>query len=168
MPAYPCNPGLFHWSGPVPGSFRPYGTLRKERMDGARFAGTAFDVDPAVEPMLSARLIVGFNVGAEPTWTLDDLVPVVRAARVAQAPSDPSATFLLQRGIYQHRDRAKGIVEEDGAQVIIFNTTGADLDTFREQMVALAEEIARQLQQELVIVEIQANGVTQRLIGVEP
>ncbi len=39
---------------------------------------------------------------------------------------------------------------------------------FEKEMVELAEEVARRLLHEEVIVEIQVNGITQNVIGVEP
>lgn len=114
---------------------------------------------------LAARLIVGLNRLGQPPATVDQLVAVVRRVRTEQV-GDPSSSFLLQRGIYQHRSGE--IVEEPGAQVIIIDTTGATQKAFGEQMVVLAESIASDLSQESVIVEIQKNGVTQRTLSVGP
>ncbi|GAG10948.1 unnamed protein product, partial [marine sediment metagenome] len=78
------------------------------------------------------------------------------------------ASFLTQRGIYQHHDPQKGTVVENGAQIIIINTSTASPQQFEQQMIQLAEQIAATLRQEEVIVEIQRNGVTQRVHGIAP
>jgi len=105
---------------------------------------------------------------------MTDLIPLVRAVRTRQTRTgeedkygDPNATFIAQKGVYKHKEPTYGVVEEDGAQVIIFATSGETSAIFEARMVALGEEIARQLHQELVIVEIQRNGVVQSTIGVD-
>jgi hypothetical protein len=166
MPSYPCNPGSLTWSSPGGGcSFRPQGRLHVIDDAGALsgLRGKAW----TSEDTLAARLIVGFNVGASPVYSIEDLIPIVRAVRTKQT-GDPSASFILQKGIYQHRDPSKGVVQEDSAQVLIIDMAGLGEAAFENQMVELAEIIARQMQQEIVIVEIQKNGITQRVHGVEP
>jgi hypothetical protein len=110
----------------------------------------------------SARLFVGFNVGTETVYEMSDLVSVVRRIREQQV-DDPSSSFVYQHGIYKHH--AGDIVEEPGAQVIIINM-GASPEEFAAQMVELAEAIAEEMSQEEVVVEIQRNGVVQRVLGV--
>jgi hypothetical protein len=112
---------------------------------------------------LAARLFVGFSVNDEPTYTLDDLVELVGTLR--REAGKPNASFMTQRGIYQHHD-SRHIVQEDGAQVIIIDTWSTPVDDFREEMVKLAEIIAEQMQQEEVIVELQRNGISLEVIGV--
>ncbi len=162
MTAYPFNPDTFHWNAPHPhasGSFRPHGRLEHH---GAHPNPNLWEA----EQTIAARLIVGFSVGDVPTWSLDDLIPLVRELRESQV-GDPSATFVAQKGIYRHRD-GSGVVTEDGAQIFLINLSGASLAEFTGQMVALAEEICRRFQQESVIVEIQVNGISQKTIGVGP
>ena len=110
----------------------------------------------------SARLFVGFNVGTETVYEMGDLVSIVRHVRERQV-GDPSSSFVYQHGIYKHQ--AGEIVEEPGAQVIIINMD-ASPEAFIAQMVDLAESIAREMSQEEVVVEIQRNGVVQRVLGV--
>lgn len=162
MPVYPFNHGPLHWNSPQGGGwFHPQGGFF---VDGATsFSGKAWTSSDT----LAARIIVGFNVGDVPTWTLDDLTAIVREIRQQQA-GDPSASFVMQRGIYQHRDASKRVVQEDGAQVFIIDTTGLAEAVFEDQMVWLAEQIAGRLQQETVILEIQRNGITQRVHGITP
>ena len=163
MPVYPFDPSTFHWNAPHPhpgGSFRPTGRLEQH---GPLHNPNLWEADETI----AARLIVGFSVGDVPTWTMDDLIPLVQRIRERQA-GDPSASFVAQKGIYKHRDASKGVVHEDGAQIFIVNTSGASLAAFRKEMVELAEEICVALQQEAVIVEIQVNGVSHKTMGVGP
>lgn len=163
MTLYRCNPGVARWRGPYAGSFRPHGRLEQH--------GRPLVANPEIwesgEATLAGRLIIGFNIGTEPVWSVDDLIPIVRRVRERQV-GDPSASFVLQRGIYKHKDPAHDIVEEDGAQVILIATEAETPAAFRRDLVALAEEIARRLEQESVIVEIQENGITQVVLGVGP
>lgn len=91
---------------------------------------------------------------------------IVREIRTEQV-GNPGSTFLLQKGIYAHAAGGP-VIEEDGAQVIILNLPdyGTEPPAFRKQIVKLAEDMARQLQQEEVIVEFQKGGVTERTMGV--
>jgi hypothetical protein len=57
---------------------------------------------------------------------------------------------------------------EKGAQVIILNLIGATLREFREQAIALAEQIATKLRRAEVIAEIQKGGISKETIGVTP
>ncbi len=166
MRRYPCNIGPLHWSGPFGGWFRPEGQLGVVNDDGRLFGLDATRRWTSADT-LSARIIVGFNVGDRPRWSIDDLIPLVQEIRMEQT-GDPSASFLAQRGIYQHSDPRRGVVTEDSAQIIIIDTHGLSEGVFEEQMIELAGDIAERLKQEEVIVEIQRNGVTQRVHGIGP
>ena len=146
---FKTNPGPFHFKK---GSFRPLGQIHHQ----GPFRNPA---EWEKNEVWSARLIVGFNVAGVATWDLEDLITLVRSVREAQV-GDPSSTFLAQKGIYKHFDGT--VVEEEGGQVIIFKLGGTPED-FEKQMVELAETIARQFQQETVILELQKDGVHQRL-----
>lgn len=113
---------------------------------------------------LAARIFVGFNVDDAPTYNLDDLVDLVGELRRQQGK--PNATFMSQKGIYQHHNGP--IVQEDGAQIIIIDTWNTPAEDFIEEMVNLADLIAENMSQEEVIVEIQRNGVSIEVIGVGP
>lgn len=110
----------------------------------------------------SARFFVGFNVGHDTVYAMEDLIAIVRAVREAQT-GDPSSSFLYQRGIYKHK--AGDVVEEPGAQAIIINM-GETPTAFRKQMIELAEVIAKDLHQEEVVLELQRNGVLASVMGV--
>lgn len=154
-----ANSRKLEWQG---GSFRPNGPRSGYGDDGARLAKN-FTRWSSNEMILAARIFVGFNVGPEPVYTLEDLVEIVKNARWAQT-GDPSSTFIAQRGVYRHEGGE--VVEEDGAQVIILNTTDMPYKEFVDQIVMLAEAIAERMRQEEVIVEIQRGGITQQVLGV--
>ena len=154
------NPGPASWSSPHGrGSFRGRGPFYGK-------TATPNKVDWASDsPMLAARLFVGFNVGSRPTWNVDQLVELVERVREDQGEK-PDASFVAQRGIYTSSVDGE-TVTEDGAQVIVL-----DLETpeaqFKEEMVQLAEVIARDFEQELVIVEFQKGGLVVQTFGVTP
>jgi len=154
-----ANSKKLEWQG---GSFRPNGARSGYGEEGARLAKN-FTRWSSNEMILAARIFVGFNVGQEPVYTLEDLVEIVKNARWAQT-GDPSSTFIAQRGVYRHEGGE--VVEEDGAQVIILNTEEMPYKEFVDQMITLAEAIAERMKQEEVIVEIQRGGITQQVLGV--
>ena len=175
-----ANLGQASWArpngkkGPESGRFRPKGEVvivgERHVKIHEQMVALAATENPAEwesdEPMLAARLFVGFNVGQKPTYEVDDLLPIVLAVREGQGHA-PDASFLLQKGIYTSM-RDKSIVEEDGAQVIVLNLDGAPQKTFERDMVELGEIIAKSMQQETVIVEIQKGGITTKVVGVVP
>lgn len=164
MPVIPADTRTIAWSAPDGhgGSFRPNGKLTT--------VGDAVHQNPAAwaskKPMLASRLFVGFSVGNKPRWKVDDLVRIVKLIRKRQGHA-PDASFLLQRGIYTSRKSGK-TVTEDGAQVVLLNVDGATTKDFEAEMLTLAEEIAKRLKQEEVIVELQRGGVAFRTFGVVP
>lgn len=145
------------------GWFRPTGTLRHSGNRRHLENPPRWESD---EPLYAARIFVGFNVGDEKVWSLEDVVEIVREIRTEQV-GNPGSTFLLQKGIYAHQAGGP-VVEEDGAQVIILNLPDYDTEPaqFRKQIVKLAEDMARQLRQEEVIVEFQKGGLSERTMGV--
>jgi hypothetical protein len=152
-----------HWVGPKHhGSFRPNGKLLVEGREAIANPHT-WD---AKGPIWAARLFVGFNVGNKPRWNVDDLMKVVRRVRKKQKRK-PDASFVAQKGIYTSSRTGKS-VEEKGAQVIILNTEGGTMRAFEAEILELAEEIARALKQEEVVVEIQKGGLVKKTFGVEP
>lgn len=119
----------------------------------------------------AARVIVGFKRRGKKPITMSQLVRLVRKIRLEQV-GDPGATFLAQRGLYRHD--AGGIVDEPGAQVVIFNAdrvmpngkkVAVTPRRFEKDIEKLSEDIATVFDQESVIVEIQKNGITQRTFG---
>lgn len=114
---------------------------------------------------LSARLIVGFNdrQTLRPVVTMRQVMDLVRSVREKQT-GDPSSTFLAQTGVYRHHDGA--VVEEKGAQVILFAPAGMPRKEWDAEMLHLAEVMAKKFNQETVILEIQVNGVSKNVVGV--
>jgi hypothetical protein len=141
-------------NGKLLGWFRPTGALRPNR---TRWVTT--------EPMQAARIFVGFSVGEEPTWSMRDVMDLVREIRQEQGES-PAASFVFQKGIYAHEDREGMVVEEDGAQVIVLNLTGDPERGFERQMETLATKLATGLRQEEVIVDFQRGGLSYKTMGV--
>jgi len=160
---FPCDAGRKQWGGPWGGMFVPSGALD---VIGSTDLGAIVDT---FEETISGRLIVGFNVGLTPRWTINDLIPIVREVRMQQV-ADPSASFLLQQGLYRHKKGkyAGEVVDENGAQVIIIDLSGATIREFEAQMVQLGEIVAARLQQETVIVDIQVNGIVKKTHVVKP
>jgi hypothetical protein len=169
MTHIPCDTRSITWRNPhdrgVRGTFRPRGKIARYGDADADFFSNP-EAFSTKAPLWSGRLLVGFNVGDQPTWTVDDLVRVVRQAREAQG-HPPDSSFLIQRGIYTS-SRTGSVVEEDGAQVIVLNLDDTPTAKFRSEMVELGEVIARKLDQELVIVELQRGGVSREVIGAAP
>lgn len=116
------------------------------------------------EPIWSARILVGFNVGGKKRWKMDDVIKIVRRVRMGQV-GDPGSSFVFQKGMYGHKDKTgkvKDIVVEDGAQIIVLNFDEYETSpaAFRKQMGDLGELLAEKLKQEAVIVELQYAGLS--------
>ena len=120
--------------------------------------------DTRDRPLWGARLIVGLNVGKKPTWTIKDVIRVVKEIRLAQA-GDAGSSLLLQHGMYSWVDKKGKLqtTQEKSVQVIVINF--AELQTpqkkFEKQMVYLGEELARRFKQQVVPIEVQKNGIVQ-------
>ena len=168
MANFPADPRAFSWrSSAFSGAFHPRGPLTRIGENVLR-GGLSGSKKLPPGPAWAARLIVGFNVKGVPTWDVKHVIPIVKRVRLEQAPKDPGASFLHQLGIYQHKEDKKSFVEEDGVQVIILNLAGATEEAFIQQMIELGEALARELQQDEIIVEIQRNGLTQETHIVDP
>lgn len=166
MLTIPAHVGPHHWCSPDgqhKGRFRPNAPMK---LVGPAPATRNPEAWASSDPMLAARLFVGFSVGQRPTYDVDDLVPIVRRVREDQGHA-PDASFLLQKGIYTSQ-KDQSVVQEDGAQVIVLNLEGETESKFQREMTQLGEAIATQLEQEAVILEIQKGGITVRTIGIAP
>lgn len=150
----PFNNRPMFWQGG--GSFVPRGDL------APRALLTENPVRWDSKVTWAARVIVGFKRKGKRPITLAQLVRLVREIHIEQV-GDPGSSFLRQRGLYRHDSGS--IVDEPGAQVVIFNVSGVSPKTFEKQIEQLAEDVATEFDQESVIVEIQRNGVTQRTFG---
>lgn len=112
----------------------------------------------------SARLIVGLSVRKKSVYTIHDVIAVTRAYMKAHKyPEDSS--FVAQHGVFTHayaRD-ARGepvVVQEKSVQIFIINagdwSSEEDFKQFAEEF---AEHLVVKFRQEMIIVEIQNNGV---------
>lgn len=176
MPVIRCDTRTCYWNegGGRKGSFRPGGRIMpialqikpNEGSEECAECDEARSKNPVAwdssEPVNAARLFVGFNVGGPPKWSVNDLIPIVRKVREAQG-AHPDASFLIQKGIYTS-ERTGQVVQEDGAQVIVLDV--ASEEDFRKHIIELGEHIARDLEQEVVIVEFQKGGLTRETMGV--
>ena len=159
MPAIPISNHIVLWKK---GSFIPSGKLRF--VGGQKAYGNPWVLEST--ETWGARIIVGLNVRDEPKWTIGDLVKITRALREEQQ-ANPGATFIAQKGVYKHKSGQR-TVEEDGGQVIILNLDGTPADKFLKQMLQLGEMIAKNFDQESVILESQMNGIVQGTYTVTP
>lgn len=152
------------WSG---GSFIP------NRTDGPKLA---YKQHPFLTPnswdeagdVWAARIFVGFSVGERPVYNIDDLIRIVKRVRRKQTGS-PDATFIFQKGVYTHQEGPlKGqSVTEDGAQAVLLNLDGTSVRRFYADIIELAEIIREEMQQEMVIVDVQKNGISVRTLGID-
>jgi len=118
------------------------------------------DTDPA----LSARIFVGLSVDGVPTYSVDDVLKIVKKMRLAQLRrigGDPGASFLLQRGLYKYtRGKSKGkTIPEDSVQVVILRLSAENDQKFEQNVGKIAETLAGKLRQEAVYAELQRDGV---------
>lgn len=156
----PVNNRPLFWRN---GSFRPQGPLELVGKPRLALNDNPFNWEDS-GPTWGARVIVGFNRRGRRAVTMNQLVRLVRRIRLEQV-GDPAATFVAQRGLYRHGTGE--IVDEPGAQVILINTPnlGTTPAQFEKQVEKLSEDIATELGQDEVIVEIQENGFTRRTFG---
>lgn len=166
----PANTGASSWSHPsgIDGQFRPNGKLELiVDPDAARPNPSTWK--SSGNRTMAARLFVGFNVGNKPTWSMGDLVHIVRRVRAAQHQRQ-DASFVAQKGIYTHASPGKKakIIEEKGAQVVLIRMPGETESAFRQHTIELAEQIASSMKQAEVVLELQRGGVVQEVMGVAP
>ena len=170
----PCN----HWSkaiwrspdGRESGSFEPRGKFSFAYESGR----TALNprLNPRLsgimnKPVLSARLFFGFGEGPNPSWSIEDVLPIVKRVRKEQIGATDSA-IIYQNGVLSHLEKDV-TVTEDGVQVIILNLQEAvTKEQFEDQLMELGEAITRELKQRQIVVEMQKNGLYQFTMGIVP
>jgi hypothetical protein len=112
------------------------------------------------EPLsrLAARFFVGLNVapGVAPCARRIFTTALTTSCSV-HLVSVPS--ILSQLGIYE--DQQRRIINEPSVQIIIIDFDGIEQDAFTKEMIALGEQLARELEQETVLLEIQKRGVVE-------
>ncbi len=133
----------------------PHRTPRRH----SRFGSRAIAMQGA--DLWAARIMVGFNVGGSPKWTIADLRRVV-ARSLSGAGLMIGSTFVPQEGFYQPAITVKPVAEQ-GAQVIILNFYDKlPPARFVANVKALARSIRRNLQQSEVLVWVTYRGRTVR------
>lgn len=161
MTAINVNTGPFTYEK---GTFEPEGALEYIGENPAT---------PYGKGVYSALMLIGLSGQKGEEFEPEDVVELVKVVRADQTadpedetdPGDPSASFILQRGLYRHKKKRE-VVEEDSLRVIILHLTDEDRDEFKENILAMAEELANEFDQEEVIVEFQNKGVTDEVFGV--
>lgn len=140
--------------------FRPDGAIYEEGRVGENLRDNPARRRKGAQ-LLSARMFVGFNVGSTATWTIDDVIEVVKKVYKG------GASFIAQQGIYApvggRREPPEG-----SAQVLIFNDAGVTRQSFTRRMIAVAERLAAELKQKEIYVDIQDSGVVVDALSVTP
>lgn len=159
MPAINVNLGIFRCNA---------GTFYPDR-------GIAYSGDPTVihynpahpyeSDTYSALLIVGLSGQAGEKFSLKRIIEWVKQYRIAQV-GDPGSSFVLQKGVYRHR-RTGQIIDESSVRIIILNLAENESeDEFRNNILAMAEALRSDFNQEEVILEYQRRGVTTEVFGI--
>ena len=174
MPVIPGYLGPASWGGSYPGAFRPNGPVS---IIGDR---SAFDIDDleenpvdeeSVEGIAAIRFFIGFNVGSEQKWAIEDVQEIVQRVRKEQT-GEVDATFVAQTGFYTSRQpgREPVTVTEHGCQVFIVNMPYKHVEnrTFKREMKQLGETLVRELKQEMIIGEWQVDGRVEKIWQVTP
>lgn len=105
----------------------------------------------------AARIMVGFNVGGAPRYTISDLRRVV-ARSLSGAKLMIGSTFIPQEGFYQPAITVKPVAEH-GAQVVILNFYDKlSAARFVANVRGLARAIRRDMQQSEVLVWVTYAG----------
>lgn len=140
--------------GPI--RWRPTGPLYRVFVDDRRLN------PPGSGESFSARIFVGLNVGDRAAWTIDDVIEASKRRWKLTKWTDKEkfsgASFLNQRGFF---DSPEGFVSEDSVQIVIL-TSGSErqFSRFLSAMHAFASALAKDLEQQAVLVELQINGTT--------
>jgi len=137
---------------PGKGRFIPAGRIRTH---GVRYAVSA-RVERTGVRLLTARFLVGFNVGGKPHWTEDDLIRFFVEIREKQERS-AGASFISQRGIW-HPLRGRREPDEQGAQILVINEDRLTERAFTDETATLGEELTRRMDQDAVYLDIQKAG----------
>jgi hypothetical protein len=105
----------------------------------------------------AGRLIVGLSVHKVPKYRIEDLIRETRVfLKKSGLPED--ASFVAQHGVFTHKDGT--IVQEKSAQVFIINAGYySSTGDWKEFLERLAEFLIIKLEQEVIVVEIQNNGL---------
>jgi len=151
--------------------FEPEGPLYQGKT-GRRLKANRMEWSDSTGKTASARIIVGFNpgkqckpkrrLGGRKAYRMDDLIDVVHAVRLRHVGKTDS-TFIAQRGTFTHDD--KSVTDESGAQVVMYPLQGELPEQFFWSMQTLAETIAVELSQDLVILDFRIGNVNTGTYG---
>jgi len=158
MPTINVDPRAAYFANGV--SFNPTGKLVYHR---PTLVANPTKWDKAKDsPLWSARIFVGLEKQHPTTgrvlnkYPMPRLVNIVKRVRMTQV-GDPGSSFITQRGLF--KTPGGKIVPEKSAQVIILSIYGEKQKQFKENIGKLAETIRQEFDQDMVIVEIQRDGI---------
>jgi len=152
-------------TGPFRGSirFNPTGSLYRYGTDDTGLYRNPVEREGVVK--FVARAFIGFNVGKAPRWKLDEIISMYEDLRLEQGES-PDATFFVTKGLYTSNVDGS-LVREDGCQILTFQF-GGQRAAFENQMAELYEKLVAMLDQEVIYVELQKNGIPYEVFKVTP
>jgi hypothetical protein len=104
----------------------------------------------------ASRFIVGLSVRKTPYWRIENLIAFIRKYMVDHKVKE-DASFVAQHGVYTHKDGT--VVQEESAQIFLINDGTWDGPSFKVFSERLAEYLVKVMLQEMIVVEIQHNGV---------
>ena len=113
------------------------------------------------------RVIVGFNVGKKPTWTIADLEREWHEF-TSERGFPRGVTIVPQRGAFEDEDTGE-VTQEDGATLTALNIQNkVPRGTFSKTMQRFGEHIAQVFRQKEVIVQIGTGSTATDTWGVRP
>lgn len=115
----------------------------------------------------AARLMVGFNVGSEPYWRAGEvylLAYLNREEQLKNGQAMPAFSFYVGLGAFPGD---KLVASERSAQLVFMNF-GQPSKAFFSDMIDLSKEMAEDMNQESVLLELQENGQVIYLDYIEP
>lgn len=119
----------------------------------------------------AARLFIGGNVGDEPTWSPLDIedaflkewsavVEAMKSEGILPKSAGAGASVVAQRGVFH------GGHPENSVQIVVINDLNLEPVVFQQAMVKVAEKLCVVLKQNRIYVDMQLNGLSQRLLSV--
>ncbi len=130
--------------------------LRKNPADWRESRDSFRHVADVPGDLFSARIVIGQNVGPEPTWTPDDIKAVVFSIYEKINPKDPGMTLIQGEGIFRGGEY---LVSEKSSSISILNFK-LKKEEFEDRMFQLAHGAADALLQETVILDLQNRGTS--------
>jgi hypothetical protein len=125
------------------------------------------DIRELGRDVVSAVFMCGFNVNNKPRWKMEDYIrqfSELRYAQLEQAGSKETvvASFVAQKGIWRSPKSGMGFDPkkdiEDACQIIVIGSEETP-KAFEAQMKNLAGWLARDMRQEVILLELFMGGV---------